>query len=110
MPVVSDLDSMGGQTTAITDEQLQSFLNKLTLKIFNIMHGDGYLGAIDHEEFGDTGHRVYFSSSLAELRKQHEHFSNLLANPELRGDIGMWLTSNEPPNMVTGNNDDLRLQ
>jgi hypothetical protein len=110
MAVVTDLDAMGGSTTPLTDDQLHSFLNKLTLKIFNVMHGDGYLGAVDYEEMGDTGHRVYFAQSLAEMRKQHEYFSKLLANPELRGDFGFFLTQNQPPNMVTGYDDSYRLQ
>lgn len=110
MPVVNDLDSLGGSSTPLTDEQLHQILNKITLKIVNIQFGDGYLGAIDHEEFGDTGHRVYFSNSLRELREQHMYFSSLLSNPELRGDIGFSLTTNINPIQVTGNDDTLRLQ
>lgn len=110
MPVVNDLDSLGGSSTPLTEDQLHKILNSLTLKIHNILHGDGYLGAIDHEEFGDTGHRVYFSNSLRELREMHQYYTSLLASPELRGDIGFSLTTNINPIQVTGNDDTLRLQ
>lgn len=106
MPVISSLDSMGGGSVPITDEQIHSFLNSLTIKIFNVLHGDGYQGAIDYEEFGSTGHRVYFSTSLRELREMHAYFSNLLANPELRGDFGFYLTEGQSTSLVTWLNSD----
>lgn len=110
MPVVNSLDDLGGSGTPITEEQLHKILNSITLKMMNIDHADGYLGAIDYEEYGEGGHRVYFSNSLKGLLDQHRYFSELLASPELRGDIGMVLTQNIPPDMVTGDNDTSRLQ
>jgi len=109
MPIINSLDSMG-DGTPITETQIHAFLNKLTLKMFNIEHGDGYQGGIDYEEFGPTGHRVYFSSSLREMRELHAYFSNLLANPELRGDFGFYLTEAQPVSLVEWVNDNSRLQ
>lgn len=108
MPVVTSLESLS--SSAITDEQLHAVLNAIVLKLYNINHSDGHLSGIDHEEFGDTGARVYFSNSVRELLAQHKYFSELLANPELRGDIGFYLTNNQPPNMVSGDNDTNRVQ
>lgn len=108
MPVVTSLSSLSG--TSITDEQIHAILNSISLKMYNINNADGYLGGIDHEEFGDTGARVYFSNSVRELLAQHKYFSELLANPELRGQVGFYLTQNEPPNMVSGDNDSNRVQ
>lgn len=108
MPVVNTLEAMG-DGISITEDQLHQFLNKITLKIYNILHGDGYLGAVDYEEFGDTGHRVMFSNSLRELREQHAYFSSLLANPELRGDFGYFVSQNVPIHTVTSDDDANRI-
>lgn len=110
MPVVNSLDNLGGSSTPITEDQLHQILNAIALKIVNINHADGYLGAIDYEEYGEGGHRVYFSNSLKALLDQHRYFSELLASPELRGDIGLVLTQSIPPDMVTGDDDSSRLQ
>lgn len=110
MPVVNSLDDLGGSSTPITEDQLHKILNSIALKIVNINTADGYLGAIDYEEYGEGGHRVYFSNSLKGLLDQHRYFSELLANPELRGDIGLVITNNIPPDMVTGDDDTSRLQ
>lgn len=110
MPIINSLDELGGSGEPITEEQLHKVLNSIVVKIMNIDHGDGYAGSTDYEEFGESGHRVYFSNTLKGLVEQHKYFSQLLANPELRGDIGMVLTRSIPPDMVTGDNDSSRLQ
>lgn len=110
MPVITSIDDMGGSESPLTEEQLCKIINSITVKIMNINNADSYLGGIDYEEFGETGHRVYFSSTLSELLKQHAYFSNLLAHPELRGDVGIYFTQNIPPTMVTGDDDSSRLQ
>jgi hypothetical protein len=110
MPIVNSLSQMG-DGTPITEEQIHAFLNKLTLKIHNILQGDGYQGAIDYDEVGgQTGHRVYFSNSLREMRELHAYFSELLANPEKRGDVGFYLTEAQPVSLVEWVNDNTRLQ
>ena len=110
MPVVNSLDDLGGSGVPITEEQLHKILNAITLKIVNINHSDGHLSAIDYEEHGESGHRVYFSNTLKGLVEQHKYFSGLLASPELRGDIGIAFTQSVPPDMVTGDDDTNRLQ
>ncbi len=102
---IASLDDLSSGVP-ITEEQLHTILNKIAVKIHNILHADGYLGAIDYEEFGDTGHRVYFSNTLRELREQHAYFSALLADPESRGDVGYFMTQNIPPVLVVTNNVD----
>ena len=109
MPIISSLDSMG-DGTPITEAQIHAFLNKLTIKIHNILNADGYQGAIDYDDMSVGGHRVYFSNSLREMRELHTYFSNLLANPELRGDFGFYLTEAQPVSLVEWVNDNSRLQ
>jgi len=109
MPVINDLSSMG-DGSVITEEQIHAFLNKLTIKIFNILHSNGHESAIDYDEMSVGGHRVYFSNSLREMRELHAYFSNLLANPELRGDFGFYLTEAQPVSLVEWVNDNSRLQ
>lgn len=109
MPIINNLDAMG-DGVAITEEQIHAFLNKLTIKIHNVLHSDGHLSAIDYDEMSAGGHRVYFSNSLREMRELHAYFSNLLANPELRGDFGFYLTEAQPVSLVEWVNDNSRLQ
>jgi len=44
------------------------------------------------------------------MRELHAYFSDLLANPEKRGDVGFYLTEAQPVSLVEWVNDNTRLQ
>ena len=82
--------------TAITEEEIDAVIKNLTIKMVNMLNDGGHQAGIDIRTNGASGMDVRPSTTLEQMRKMLEFFSDLRANPQKRGDFGIAFTQNFP--------------
>lgn len=95
---MSNIASLSELTDAehITEAQLLALIAALHVKIRNILHGDGSLGAINTSTPGAAGITINYAQSLQSFLAVLKHYENLLANPQLRGDFAIEFSQSSP--------------
>lgn len=100
---IRELDDLTA-ATAITEEQIHRLLNKIDTKLHNIMFPAGdmeedALAGLDYEEHGDVGHKVETWRLIQGLLGWKKSLQDALSNPELRGDLAMFISQWDNPDL-----------
>lgn len=100
---IQDLDDLAS-ASGITDAQIHRLLAKIDVKLHNIMcptgdAEDDALAGLDYEEHGDVGHKVETWRLVEGLLKWKRSLQDALANPELRGDIAIYTSQWDNPDL-----------
>ena len=96
MSTITSLTDLSASAEHITEDQLKALIASLHVKINNILHGAGDLGAINTSTPGPAGITINFAASLQSFIKLLEHYEHLLANPQLRGDFSIEFSQSSP--------------
>lgn len=76
-------------TDPISEEEIHAIIKNLSIKMYNIMNDGGHMAGVDIQLPGKTGADVKYSVTLEQIRKLMEFYTDLLANPQKRGDFAV---------------------
>lgn len=97
MADLTDVSQLSG--SSLTDDQIDGILNRLDLRIINLIDGDGKYALLPVEEVGLAGFKTDPTKLLDALLRARKAYGHLMSHPEERGDIAVILSEWDNPDL-----------